>query len=100
MGIWCFCLWVVPKKIQPAPKKEISTVRRARGEKFVSDNSKCIRPSKGVGGLTSNFLSGKGKSTFSGMTHYSNTRTYAAPDCKIKTSLPRTDVLISTVVST
>jgi hypothetical protein len=31
---------------------------------------------------------------------YSNiTATYAAPDCRIKTSLPRTEVLISTIVS-
>jgi hypothetical protein len=32
------------------PKGGNSAVRRARGEKFVSDNSKCIRPLKGLGG--------------------------------------------------
>ena len=43
----------------------ISAVRRGRGEKIVSDNSKCIRTSEGsrgfevgVGGLTSYFLRG------------------------------------------
>ena len=32
--------------------------------------------------------------------HFIDYKTYAAPDCKIKTSFPRTDVLMSTVVST
>jgi hypothetical protein len=39
---------------------EISALRRERGEKFVSDNSKCIR----VRGLTSNFLCGGGMDVF------------------------------------
>jgi hypothetical protein len=37
-----FMQWVVPEKIHTPPTKEISAVRRGRGEKIVSDNSKCI----------------------------------------------------------
>ena len=44
--------WVVPEKIH-SPEK-ISAVRRGRGEKIVSDNSKCIRTSEGGRGV--NFL--------------------------------------------
>jgi hypothetical protein len=39
--------WVVPEKIHTPPTGEISAVRRGRGEKIVSDNSKCIRASEG-----------------------------------------------------
>jgi hypothetical protein len=42
--------------------EEISAVRRGRGEKIVSDNSKSIR--KSVGGLTSYFLHGGGMDVF------------------------------------
>ena len=44
--------------------EEISAVRRGRGEKNVSDNSKCIRTSKGGRGLTSYFLRGGGMDVF------------------------------------
>ena len=49
--------------IHTTPMGEISAVWRGRGEKFVSDNSKCIGDPHGVGGggvggLTSNFLNG------------------------------------------
>jgi hypothetical protein len=40
------------------PTEEISAVRKGRGERIVSDNSKCIRTSKGGRGLTSYFLCG------------------------------------------
>jgi hypothetical protein len=56
--------WVVPEKIHTPPTEEISAVRRGRGDKIVSDNSKCIRTSKGVGGSTSNFLHGDGMNVF------------------------------------
>ena len=46
--------WVVPEKIHTPPTEEISAVRRGRGEKIVSDNSKCIRTSEGGWGV--NFL--------------------------------------------
>jgi hypothetical protein len=46
--------WVVPEKIHTPPTEEISAVRRGRGEKIVSDNSKCIRTSEGGRGV--NFL--------------------------------------------
>jgi hypothetical protein len=36
------------------PTEEISAVRRGRGEKIVSDNSKCIRTSEGGRGV--NFI--------------------------------------------
>ena len=45
---------VVPEKIHTPPTEEISAVRRRRGEKIVSDNSKCIRTSKRGRGV--NFL--------------------------------------------
>jgi hypothetical protein len=61
--------WVVPEKIHTPPTEEISAVRRGRGEKIVSDNSKCIRTSEGGRGLTSYFLCGV-VWMFSGMTHY------------------------------
>ena len=45
--------------------EEISAVWRGRGEKIVSDSSKCIRTSKGGGGmLTSYFLRGGGMDVF------------------------------------
>ena len=47
--------------------EEISAVRRGRGEKIVSDNSKCIRKSEGGRGggvLTSYFLRGGGMDVF------------------------------------
>ena len=48
-----------------SPTEEISAVRRGRGEKIVSDNSKCIRASEGgLGGLTSYFLRGGGMDVF------------------------------------
>ena len=50
--------WVVPEKIHTPPTEDISAVRRGRGEKIVSDNSKCIRTSEGGRGLTSYFLRG------------------------------------------
>ena len=56
--------WVVPEKIHTPPTVEISAVRRGRGEKIVSDNNKCIRTPKGVGGLTSNFPRGGGVDVF------------------------------------
>ena len=46
--------WVVPEKIHTPPTEEISAVRRGRGEKIVSDHSKCIRTSEG--GRRVNFL--------------------------------------------
>jgi hypothetical protein len=46
--------WVVPEKIHTPPMEEISAVRRGRGEKIVSDNSKRIRTSEGGRGV--NFL--------------------------------------------
>ncbi len=49
-----FYYWVVPEKIHTPPTKEISAVRRGRGEKIVSDNSKCTRTSEGGRGV--NFL--------------------------------------------
>ena len=39
--------WVVPEKIHTPPTEEISAIRRGRGHKIVSDNSKCIRISEG-----------------------------------------------------
>ena len=56
--------WVVPEKIHTPPTEEISAVRRGRGEKIVSDNSKCIRTSEGGRGLTSYFLRGGGMDVF------------------------------------
>ena len=47
-----------------SPTEGISAVWRGRGEKIVSDNSKCIRSSEGVGGLTSYFLRGGGMDVF------------------------------------
>jgi hypothetical protein len=58
--LYCTCkfYWVVPEKIHPAPRRTF-LLSRGGGEKiFVSDNSKCIRTSKEVGALTSNFLCG------------------------------------------
>ena len=48
------------------PTEEISAVRRGRGDKIVSDNSKCIRTSKRDrgGGVTSNFLRWGGMDVF------------------------------------
>jgi hypothetical protein len=46
--------WVVPEKFHTPPTEEISAVGRGRGEKIVSDNSKCIRTSEG--GRRVNFL--------------------------------------------
>jgi hypothetical protein len=51
---YSFSKWVVPEKIHTPPKEEISAVRRGRGEKIVSDNSKCIGTSEGGRGV--NFL--------------------------------------------
>jgi hypothetical protein len=56
------CQWVVPEKVHTPPTEEISAVRRRRGEKIVSDNSKCIRTSEG--GLTSYFLRRGGMDVF------------------------------------
>jgi hypothetical protein len=52
--VGCLRQWVVPEKIHTPPTEEISAVRRGRGEKIVSDNSKCIRTSEGGRGV--NFL--------------------------------------------
>jgi hypothetical protein len=52
----CAINWVVPEKIHTPPTEEISAVWRGRGEKIISDNSKCIRTSDGGRGLTSDFL--------------------------------------------
>ena len=41
-----------------------NAVRKGRGEKIVSDNSKYIRRSKGVGRLTTYFLYGGGMDVF------------------------------------
>jgi hypothetical protein len=50
------CLqWVVPEKIHTPPTEEISAVRRGRGDKIVSDNSKCIRTSEGGRGVNFQF---------------------------------------------
>ena len=49
------------KNDPPHSKDESSAVRRGTGEKFVCDNSKCIRTSKGVRWLTFNFLCGGGR---------------------------------------
>jgi hypothetical protein len=67
-----FTYWVVPEKIHHAPKENIYTVWRWRGEKFVSDNSKCIRTSEEavnlplwpLGGLTSNVFCGRDMDVF------------------------------------
>jgi hypothetical protein len=56
--------WIVQEKIHTPPTEEISAVRRGRGEKIVSDNSKCIRISEGGIGLTSYFLCGGGMDVF------------------------------------
>jgi hypothetical protein len=48
-----FTYWVVPEKIHHAPKENIYTVWKWRGEKFVSDNSKCIRASEEAVNLSS-----------------------------------------------
>ena len=47
--------WVVPEKIHTPPTEEISAVRRGRGDKIVSDNSKCIRTSEGGRGVNFQF---------------------------------------------
>ena len=47
--------WVVPEKIHTPPTEEISAIRRGRGEKIVSDNSKCIRTSEGGRGVNFQF---------------------------------------------
>ena len=47
-----------------SPTEGISAVWRGRGEKIVSDNSKCIRSSEGGRGLTSYFLRGGGMDVF------------------------------------
>jgi hypothetical protein len=47
--------WVVPEKIHTPPMEEISAVRRGRGDKIVSDNSKCIRASEGGRGVNFQF---------------------------------------------
>ena len=52
------------EKFHTLPAEEISTVRRGRGVKFVSDNGKCIRTSERGWGLTSNFLRGRGMIVF------------------------------------
>ena len=46
---------VVPEKIHTPPTEEISAVRRGRGDIIVSDNSKCIRTSKGGRGVNLQF---------------------------------------------
>jgi hypothetical protein len=46
------------KRLTLTPTEENFAIWRERGEKIVSDNSKCIRIS--VGGLISNFLHGGG----------------------------------------
>jgi hypothetical protein len=44
--------------------QKISAVLKGRGEKIVSDNSKCTRTSEGGRGLTSYFLCGGGMDVF------------------------------------
>jgi hypothetical protein len=34
--------WDIPEKIYTPPTEEISAIRRGRGQKFISDNSKSI----------------------------------------------------------
>jgi hypothetical protein len=64
-----FWYWVVPEKIHPAPKDENSAVRKRREEKFVSDNSKCIRTLVGDMGGGLRLISSVGEVwMFSGMT--------------------------------
>ena len=48
-------LMVIPEKIHTPPTEEISAVRRGRGDKIVSDNSKCIRTSEGGRGVNFQF---------------------------------------------
>jgi hypothetical protein len=50
------------KRSTLTPTEEIFAIWRERGEKIVSNNSKCIRIS--VGGLISNFLHGGGMDVF------------------------------------
>jgi hypothetical protein len=53
---WGRCrYWVVPEKIHTPPTEEISAVQRGRGDKIVSDNSKCIRTSEGGRGVNFQF---------------------------------------------
>jgi hypothetical protein len=40
-------IMVIPEKTRTPPTEEISAVRKGRGEKNVSDNSKCITTSEG-----------------------------------------------------
>jgi hypothetical protein len=56
--------WVVPEKIHTPPTEEISAVRRGRGEKIVSDNSKCIRTSERGRGVNFLFPPGGGMDVF------------------------------------
>jgi hypothetical protein len=58
------CQWAIPEKIHTPPTEEISAVRRGRGEKIVSDNSKCIRTSKGGRGVNLYFLRWGGMDVF------------------------------------
>jgi hypothetical protein len=58
------CPYIGSFQKKSIPTEEISSIRRGRGEKIVSDNDKCIRTSDGVGGLTSYFLRGGGMDVF------------------------------------
>jgi hypothetical protein len=51
----CIEEWVVPEKIHTPPTEEISAIRRGRGDKIVSDNSKCITTSEGGRGVNFQF---------------------------------------------
>ena len=57
--IYIFCLFY-----NGSFQKRSILSHRGRGEKIVSDNSKCIRSSEGGRGLTSYFLCGGGMDVF------------------------------------
>jgi hypothetical protein len=69
-----FTYWVVPEKIHHAPKENIYTVWKWRGEKFVSDNiivsvlghmkRQLTCPLWPLGGLTSNVFCGRDMNVF------------------------------------
>jgi hypothetical protein len=46
---------VIPENIHTLSTEEISAVQRVRGEKIVSDNSKCIRTPEGGRGVNFQF---------------------------------------------
>jgi hypothetical protein len=67
-----FYSWVVSEKIHTPSTEEISAVRKTRREKFVVDNSKCVRTSEGGRGTVIDFQFPLWEwyTMFSGMTQY------------------------------